>query len=160
MIIDAWRSDYPNATNMPFAFNNACDNLNIKVDIPTVTMPRLKSITTGTISNFIDIVLNLGHTSKLDDSILHRLAEKNKKSIFAGDRIWFQLFPNEFLRSFPNTDSFFVNDFYEVSKEINKIKININVFDECGILGSSKKFLKFRIFICIKNRNKSKAPLM
>lgn len=100
---------------MPFTYSNACDHLNIKVDIPTVTMPRLKSITTGTISNFIDIVLNLGHISKLDDSILHRLAEKNKKSVFAGDRTWIQLFPSEFLRTVVNNDSFFVNDFYEVS---------------------------------------------
>ncbi|XP_023308547.2 GPI ethanolamine phosphate transferase 2 isoform X1 [Lucilia cuprina] len=120
MIIDAWRSDYPNMTNMPFSFQNACNHLQIKVDIPTVTMPRLKSITTGTISNFIDIVLNLGHTSELDDSILHRLTEKNKKSVFAGDRTWIQLFPNEFLRKAVNEDSFFVNDFYEGDLNVTK----------------------------------------
>lgn len=114
MIIDAWRTDYPNATNMPFTNEHSCNHLQIKVDIPTVTMPRLKSMTTGTISNFIDIVLNLGHTAKLEDSLLHRLVTKEKSSVFAGDPTWIQLFPNEFLRQQANTDSFFVNDFYEV----------------------------------------------
>lgn len=115
MVIDAWRADYPNATNMPFAHKNACDHLKIKVDIPTVTMPRIKSITTGTISNFIDILLNLGHSTKLEDSVLHRVFERNKKIVFAGDRTWLQLFPDIFFRSAVNTDSFYVNDFYEVS---------------------------------------------
>ena len=118
MIIDAWRIDYPNATNMAFVSERSCNQLQIKVDIPTVTMPRLKSMTTGTISNFIDIVLNLGHTSKLEDSILQRLNEQNKKSVFAGDRTWSQLFPDVFLRKNVNTDSFFVNDFYEVNKSL------------------------------------------
>lgn len=118
MIIDAWRLDYPNATNMPFVNERACNQLQIKVDIPTVTMPRLKSMTTGSISNFIDIVLNLGHTSKLEDSILQRVNEQNKKSVFAGDRTWSLLFPDVFLRKNVNTDSFFVNDFYEVKQII------------------------------------------
>lgn len=130
LIIDALRTDYPNSTNMPFAYEEACDHLQIKVNTPTVTMPRLKSMTTGTISNFIDIVLNLGHTSKLDDSLLHRLVASGKTSVFAGDHTWNLLFPNEFLRKRVNTDSFFVNDFYEGDKNVTQtLKEELNLTD-------------------------------
>ncbi|XP_073812844.1 phosphatidylinositol glycan anchor biosynthesis class G [Musca autumnalis] len=118
MLIDAWRWDFANSTNMPYSYGNACNHVNIKVNVPTVTMPRLKSITTGTVSNFIDIVLNLGHTEKLADSLLHRVRDKGKQIVFSGDRTWVQLFPDLFLRQKPNMDSFFVNDFYEGDKNI------------------------------------------
>lgn len=115
MVIDAWRYNFANETNMPYAHEKACHHINLRVEAPTVTMPRLKSITTGTISNFIDIVLNLGHVEKLDDSLLHRITAKGKQMVFAGDRTWTELFPDLFLRQKVNKDSFFVNDFYEVN---------------------------------------------
>uniref|UniRef100_A0A1I8P023 GPI ethanolamine phosphate transferase 2 C-terminal domain-containing protein n=1 Tax=Stomoxys calcitrans TaxID=35570 RepID=A0A1I8P023_STOCA len=118
MLIDAWRSDFANETNMPYSHKKACSHINIKVNIPTVTMPRLKTITTGTISNFIDIILNLGNTEKLSDSLLHRANTKGKRTVFAGDQTWMQLFPDIFLRHYANMDSFFVNDFYEGDKNI------------------------------------------
>lgn len=114
MLIDAWRKDFANEKDMPYTKENACHLIDIKVNIPTVTMPSLKSMTTGTVSNFIDIVFNLGHTEQLSDSLLHRVRAKSKQIIFAGDRTWVQLFPNLFLRQKENMDSFFVNDFYEV----------------------------------------------
>lgn len=78
-------------------------------------MPRLKSIVTGAVSNFIDIVLNLGHTTALKDSLLHRLRAKEKTAVFAGDRTWIELFPREFSRYYENIDSFFVYDFFLVN---------------------------------------------
>uniref|UniRef100_A0A1A9X3S4 GPI ethanolamine phosphate transferase 2 n=1 Tax=Glossina brevipalpis TaxID=37001 RepID=A0A1A9X3S4_9MUSC len=112
LIIDALRLDFPTASKMPYSYDNACKFLSLKVDIPTVTMPRLKSIATGAVSNFIDIVLNLGHTTALKDSLLHRLKAKEKVAIFAGDRTWIELFPHEFSRHYENIDSFFVYDFF------------------------------------------------
>lgn len=81
-------------------------------------MPRLKSLTTGTLSNFIDIALNIGHTEQLEDSLLHRLKKQKRVVSFAGDHTWVKLFPSEFTRHAANNDSFFVNDFYEVNYKI------------------------------------------
>jgi len=105
---------------MPVAHSRACEKLTLHVDIPTVTMPRLKSITTGTLSNFIDIALNVGHTEQLQDSLLHRLNKRNKIVSFAGDHTWVRLFPSEFTRHAENHDSFYVNDFYEGDRNVTK----------------------------------------
>uniref|UniRef100_A0A1A9ZNE3 GPI ethanolamine phosphate transferase 2 C-terminal domain-containing protein n=1 Tax=Glossina pallidipes TaxID=7398 RepID=A0A1A9ZNE3_GLOPL len=112
LVIDALRFDFATASKMPYAYDHSCKFLSLKVDIPTVTMPRLKSIVTGAVSNFIDIVLNLGHTTALKDSLLHRLRAKEKTAVFAGDRTWIELFPREFSRYYENIDSFFVYDFF------------------------------------------------
>lgn len=106
---------------MPVAHEKACMKLNLHVDIPTVTMPRLKSITIGTLSNFIDIALNIGHTEQVEDSLLHRLKQRNAVVSFAGDHTWVQLFPSEFTRTAANNDSFYVNDFYEGDRNVTKV---------------------------------------
>lgn len=117
MIIDALRLDFVTSDNMPFAYKHSCKQVNLKVDLPTVTLPRLKSIVTGTVSDFIDIVYNLGSQSETpDDSILHSLREFRKTVVFAGDQTWNRLYPEKmFKRSRPNIDSLFVNDFHEVN---------------------------------------------
>ncbi|KAH8373021.1 hypothetical protein KR009_010522 [Drosophila setifemur] len=120
-LVDALRDDFPNATSMPVAHLNACEKLSLHVDIPTVTLPRLKTITTGTLSNFIDIVLNIGHTEQLQDSLLHRLKEKKRVVSFAGDHTWLNIFPSELTRHVANNDSFFVNDFYEGDKSVTNV---------------------------------------
>lgn len=119
-LIDALRNDFPNESTMPAAYEKACMKLSLHVDIPTVTMPRLKSITTGTLSNFIDIALNVGHTEQVEDSLLHRLKQRNTVVSFAGDHTWVKLFPTEFTRKAENNDSFYVNDFYEGDKNVTK----------------------------------------
>lgn len=113
--MDALRFDFASQKGIPFSYNNSCNRLKLRVNIPTVTMPRLKSLTTGTISNFIDIILNIGHVEQLADSLIHRLQERNEITVFAGDRTWISLFPKQFTRFTANSDSFYVNDFYEVN---------------------------------------------
>ncbi|ALC41157.1 CG2144 [Drosophila busckii] len=115
-LIDALRDDFPTETNMPVSYEKACIKLNLHVDIPTVTMPRLKSMTTGTLSNFIDIALNVGSIEQLEDSLLHRLRDRDAVVSFAGDHTWLKLFPSEFTRAAANNDSFYVNDFYNGDK--------------------------------------------
>ncbi|XP_023165186.1 GPI ethanolamine phosphate transferase 2 [Drosophila hydei] len=117
-LIDAFRNDFPSENTMPAVYERACLKLSLHVDIPTVTMPRLKSITTGTLSNFIDIALNVGHTEQLDDSLLHRLKRREAVVSFIGDHTWVHLFPSEFTRKVANNDSFFVNDFYEGDQSV------------------------------------------
>lgn len=116
MVVDALRSDFVTPDNMPFVYNHTCQHVNLKADLPTVTLPRLKSMVTGAMSDYIDIVHNLGSNSEMgDDSILHSVRNMDKTAIFAGDQTWAGLFPPELItRSHPNIDSLFVNDFYEV----------------------------------------------
>ncbi|KAH8415928.1 hypothetical protein KR222_003907 [Zaprionus bogoriensis] len=121
LLIDALREDFPNEITMPVAHAQACHKLSLHVDIPTVTMPRLKSITTGTLSNFIDIALNVGHTEQMEDSLLHRLKQRNAVVSFAGDHTWVKLFPSEFTRVAANNDSFYVNDFYDGDRNVTKV---------------------------------------
>ncbi|XP_011190625.2 GPI ethanolamine phosphate transferase 2 [Zeugodacus cucurbitae] len=121
MLVDALRFDFASQNGIPFSYNNSCNRLKLRVNIPTVTMPRLKSLTTGTVSNFIDIILNIGHVEQLTDSLLHRLQERNETTVFAGDRTWISLFPKQFTRFTANSDSFFVNDFYEGDKNVTEV---------------------------------------
>lgn len=71
-------------------------------------------MTTGTIPNFIDVVLNLGSSRLNVDSLLHQTLDNGEKIVFAGDNTWMKMFPNSFERTFENRDSLYVNDFYEV----------------------------------------------
>ncbi|XP_049307763.1 uncharacterized protein LOC105228950 [Bactrocera dorsalis] len=121
MLVDALRFDFASQSGMEFSYNNSCNRLKLRVNIPTVTMPRLKSLTTGTISNFIDIVLNIGHVEQLADSLMHRLQVRNEITVFAGDRTWISLFPKQFTRFTANSDSFYVNDFYEGDKNVTEV---------------------------------------
>lgn len=94
--------------------NKAC-HFNVQVASPTVTMPRIKAMTSGTIPNFIDVVLNLGSSELKIDSLLHQAYDKGAKMVFCGDNTWVKMFPEMFYRKLENEDSLFVNDFYEVS---------------------------------------------
>lgn len=122
MVIDAMRLDFlQNANNMSMKYSNeqllggkAC-LYDIQVESPTVTMPRIKAMTTGTVPNFIDVILNLGSTRLKADSLLHQTQQSGGKIVFSGDNTWVKMFPNIFHRKFENEDSLFVNDFYEVN---------------------------------------------
>lgn len=128
MVIDAMRTDFvANSDNASMKYTNkqladgAACLFNLQVESPTVTMPRIKAMITGTVPNFIDVVLNLGGTELKADSVLYQVQQQKKKNkrpekiVFAGDNTWVKMFPDMFLRPLENVDSLFVNDFYEVS---------------------------------------------
>ena len=103
---------------MPYLYslhykNEACSYLS-KAHTPTVTLPRIKAMMTGSVPSFSDVIFNLG-SSKLDeDSIIHQLHINGHRIVFYGDETWLQLFSsNHFVRS-EGTTSFFVNDYTEV----------------------------------------------
>lgn len=81
---------------------------------PTVTMPRLKAITTGSIPSFVDLILNIdeGDTSSelaAQDTWLAQIkARDNGKLVMYGDNTWLKLFPDTFDRH-DGTSSFFVS---------------------------------------------------
>lgn len=86
---------------------------------PTVTMPRIKAITTGTIPGFMDIVFNMNSAALTEDNIIAQLKLAGKKIVFHGDDTWLKLFPGKFIRS-DGTNSFFVTDYTEVDTNVTR----------------------------------------
>lgn len=80
---------------------------------PTVTMPRIKAITTGSVPSFVDLILNLNEadtssTLAAQDTWLSQLKAKDTgKLVMYGDDTWLKLFPETFDRH-DGTSSFFV----------------------------------------------------
>jgi ethanolamine phosphate transferase 2 subunit G len=80
---------------------------------PTITMPRIKAITTGSIPSFLDVILNFAEsdtTSTLatqDTWLAQMKAKGTGKMVIYGDDTWIKLFPDSFDRM-DGTSSFFV----------------------------------------------------
>ncbi|OTF73664.1 GPI ethanolamine phosphate transferase 2-like protein, partial [Euroglyphus maynei] len=75
--------------------------------IPTVTLPRIKALITGTLPSFMDYFLNLNpmvmknndvEKNKLkkqrDDNLVEQFNQHGKSIVFYGDDTWTQLFPS------------------------------------------------------------------
>ena len=84
--------------------------LQFVADPPTVTMQRLKGLTTGSLPTFADISGNMGGASIEEDSWVEQLKtcpyEKRglqlpSKLGFVGDDTWVDLFPRQFDVSYP-----------------------------------------------------------
>ncbi|BHF68325.1 hypothetical protein SprV_0301135900 [Sparganum proliferum] len=86
---------------------------------PTVTSPRIKTISTGRLSEFLDAIYNTQSAAVTHDSWVRRLAERRKRLEMYGDNTWLRLFPRTFARA-DGTSSFFVNDFYEVDSNVTR----------------------------------------
>ncbi|KAG4074593.1 hypothetical protein HA402_004464 [Bradysia odoriphaga] len=123
MVIDAMRLDFAMQNDSMKYFSKLMKNddaclFHLKVQPPTVTLPRIKAMISGTVPNFIDVVLNLGNSELKTDSFVHQLLQKKQRISFCGDNTWVKMFPNKFHRQLENMDSLFVNDFYEGDKNI------------------------------------------
>lgn len=126
VVIDALRLDFGTNKLMPLTSKIAKENgcfIEVSVETPTVTLPRIKALTTGSIPQFMDIVMNLADAQSLIDSVIHSAQKQHKKIIFYGDDTWLKLFPNLFYR-YEGTNSFFVKDFKEVDDNVTR---NLNL---------------------------------
>ncbi|KAF5024635.1 hypothetical protein F66182_3399 [Fusarium sp. NRRL 66182] len=116
MVVDALRSLIRDGSAMPFTANARS---------PTVTMPRIKSMTTGSIPSFVDLILNFDEadtssTLASQDTWLAQIKAKQMgKLLMYGDDTWLKLFPNTFDRE-DGTSSFFVADFTEVDNNVTR----------------------------------------
>ena len=131
MVVDALRSDfvYGKASNFHFTHNLIKSGAGIPftghASAPTITMPRVKAITTGSVPSFVDLVLNFAEsdtTSTLatQDSWLAQLRAKERgRLVHYGDDTWMRLFPGFFDRA-DGTTSFFVSDFTEVDNNVTR----------------------------------------
>jgi len=136
MVVDAMRSDFmysSSASNMPFLHSiiesgNAIP-FTAYSNPPTVTLPRLKGITTGGTPSFIDAILNVADDKDDSQSLAHtdswirqfKNMEGGRVIHFYGDDTWLKLFPpEEFFEKYEGTGSFFVSDFTEVDNNVTR----------------------------------------
>lgn len=128
VVIDALRSDlaYGDASLLP-NLHELIDRgkaipFTAKASTPTVTLPRLKCLVTGSISSFLDAVLNIAESdtisgSALQDNWVTQAQSHDKRIHMYGDDTWIRLFPDTFDRT-DGTSSFYVNDFTEVDANV------------------------------------------
>lgn len=130
MVVDALRSDFVYGNSSNFAFTQGLIRSGAAVPFtghaspPTITMPRVKAITTGSVPSFVDLVLNFAEsdtssTLKDQDSWLAQLRARGGKLVMYGDDTWLRLFPGFFHRA-DGTTSFFVSDFTEVDNNVTR----------------------------------------
>lgn len=80
-------------------------------ETPTVTMPRIKAIVSGTHPSFIDLIYNLNAAKFGDDNLIERAVTAGKRILFFGDDTWLQMFPPEYFVRMNTTSSFFATDY-------------------------------------------------
>ncbi|KAI9677584.1 MAG: major facilitator super transporter protein [Caeruleum heppii] len=131
MVVDALRSDFVYAHNSGFQYtqhlisSGAAMPFTAHATSPTITMPRVKAMTTGSIPSFLDVILNFAEsdtTSTLasqDTWLAQMKAKGNGELIMYGDDTWLKLFPGTFSRA-DGTSSFFVSDFTEVDQNVTR----------------------------------------
>lgn len=131
MVVDALRSDFVYSHDSGFEYTQsliregAAMPFTANARSPTVTMPRIKAITTGSIPSFVDLILNIDEadtssTLAIQDSWLAQLKAAGKgKLLMYGDETWLKLFPDTFDRH-DGTSSFFVADFTEVDNNVTR----------------------------------------
>ncbi|KAF9956063.1 major facilitator super transporter protein [Mortierella alpina] len=146
MLVDALRSDFLYGNDSDFRFMQSLINdhkaipFTALASAPTVTLPRLKALTTGTVPGFLDAILNIAESDQSStlanqDNWLAQLARspsqrrnartnvKNETQYrqigFFGDDTWIKLFPGLFARS-EGTSSFFAMDTVEVDNNVTR----------------------------------------
>jgi phosphatidylinositol glycan class O len=79
--------------------------LRLHADAPTVTMQRLKAITTGSLPTFLDIRNNFDSERIDEDNLISQLASFGNLTLI-GDDTWLNLYPTSFARAhaYPSFD--------------------------------------------------------
>ncbi|OAQ25958.1 hypothetical protein K457DRAFT_116010 [Linnemannia elongata AG-77] len=145
MLVDALRSDFLYGNESDFRLMQSLIDEHKAIPFtalasaPTVTLPRLKALTTGTVPGFLDAILNIAESDQSStlanqDNWIAQLTRsasfrKNAKSTpgqddkrkvgFFGDDTWIKLFPGLFFRS-EGTSSFFAMDTVEVDNNVTR----------------------------------------
>ncbi|KAF2024881.1 alkaline phosphatase-like protein [Setomelanomma holmii] len=135
MVVDALRSDFVfgEESGMSFVQSLIRDGTALPFTAhatsPTITMPRVKAITTGSIPSFLDVILNFAEsdtssTLATQDTWLAQIKARDfnggkGRLVMYGDDTWLKLFPDFFDRA-DGTSSFFVSDFTEVDHNVTR----------------------------------------
>ncbi|XP_023933896.2 GPI ethanolamine phosphate transferase 2 isoform X2 [Bicyclus anynana] len=123
MVIDGLRYDFATEEYMPFTGQllknkSACIYVSV-AEPPTVTMPRIKAMMTGSVSTFADVALNFGAPAVRGDSVLRAAKSRGRRAVMYGDDTWLRLFPGMWNDS-DGTTSFFVTDYTEVDNNVTR----------------------------------------
>jgi ethanolaminephosphotransferase len=125
MVVDALRASYAfgNTTQMHY-LRHLIDSGQAVAYVahahaPTVTLPRIKALTAGTVPNFLDLLRNFDSAQVADDNLIDRLVAAQRRLVFYGDDTWQKLFPGRFRRE-EGTTSFFVQDTVEVDVNVTR----------------------------------------
>ncbi|KAF9171773.1 major facilitator super transporter protein [Mortierella sp. AD011] len=130
MLVDALRSLIDSNKAIPFT---------AIASAPTVTLPRLKALTTGTVPGFLDAILNIAESDQSStlanqDNWIAQFAMSPSKRLnakrtggtvekrkigFFGDDTWIKLFPGLFSWT-DGTSSFFAMDTVEVDNNVTR----------------------------------------
>ncbi|KAF2755933.1 alkaline phosphatase-like protein [Pseudovirgaria hyperparasitica] len=131
MVVDALRSDFVYSENSGFKFTQSLIRSGNAIPFtahassPTITMPRVKAITTGSIPSFLDVIMNFAESddsstlANQDTWLAQMKAKPDGKLVMYGDDTWLRLFPGFFDRE-DGTSSFFVSDFTEVDNNVTR----------------------------------------
>ena len=76
---------------------------------PTVTLPRIKALTSGFAPGFADVILNFFAAESKDASFVGNMKNAGKKLVFYGDDTWLKLFPHKFSRFDGRRDVVIIN---------------------------------------------------
>lgn len=130
VVVDALRSDF--AFGPHSSMHKLHEMINAgtaipftaRASTPTVTLPRLKCLTTGAITGFLDAILNIAEsdtssTVASQDSWVQQMLNDKRKIHMYGDDTWMRLYPGAFSES-EGTSSFFVKDFTEVDNNVTR----------------------------------------
>ncbi|XP_023556327.1 GPI ethanolamine phosphate transferase 2 isoform X4 [Octodon degus] len=127
VLIDALRDDFvfgsKGARYMPFTTylmgKGPSHSFVAEAKPPTVTMPRIKALMTGSLPGFVDIIRNLNSPALQEDNVIRQAKAAGKRMIFYGDETWVKLFPKHFVE-YDGTTSFFVSDYTEVDSNVTR----------------------------------------
>ncbi|XP_014442634.1 GPI ethanolamine phosphate transferase 2 isoform X3 [Tupaia chinensis] len=127
VLIDALRDDFVFGAKgvkfMPYTTylveKGAAHSFVAEAKPPTVTMPRIKALMTGSLPGFVDVVRNLNSPALLEDNVIKQAKAAGKRIIFYGDETWVKLFPKHFVE-YDGTTSFFVSDYTEVDNNVTR----------------------------------------
>ncbi|KAF9432011.1 major facilitator super transporter protein [Entomortierella beljakovae] len=162
MLVDALRSDFLFGNESEFKFVHSLLESNKAIPFtaiasaPTVTLPRLKALTTGTVPGFLDAILNIAESDQSStlanqDNWVAQLARspsqrlnaiydeklgvtERRKIGFYGDDTWIKLFPGLFSRT-DGTSSFFAMDTVEVDHNVTRhVKPELSKDDWDGLI--------------------------
>ncbi|KAK3865392.1 hypothetical protein Pcinc_028996 [Petrolisthes cinctipes] len=126
VVIDALRADHLASTRQPLMpylhsllTKGGARGYLLHTSSPTVTLPRLKSMVTGGIPGFMDVVENFGASELTEDNLIRRWYGQGHRIHFYGDDTWLRLFPHHFHMHRAIT-SFFVSDYTEVDQSVTQ----------------------------------------
>ncbi|KAJ1351316.1 hypothetical protein KIN20_007302 [Parelaphostrongylus tenuis] len=125
MVVDAWRLSHLVDPDSPMIFlresilSGQAVAFVANVQTPTVTMPRIKALTSGVVPSLISLVTNFFATENMEDNWVNSAAAAGRRIVFFGDDTWLRLFPKAFAVA-EGVTSFFVNDYTEVDNNVTR----------------------------------------